>query len=82
MKNTVFHFLRAVLSLSSADIAGLLVPLPHEKSYKGDTGQTKGREKELNWRKTTPMCSMSFINNILGFTMESVQPKFTLALET
>lgn len=54
MKNRVFHFSRAVLSLSSADIAGLLVPLPHEKSYiyKGDTGQTTGREKELNWRKT------------------------------
>lgn len=87
-EQTLFHFSRAVLSLGSVDIAGLSVPLPREKPciYKGDKGQTRGREKDLNWRRpgfqTTPMGSTSFVNNILGFTMKSILPKFTLRLET
>lgn len=44
MKNSPFHFSRALLSLGTVDIAGLSVLLPHEKSciYKGDA---RGRGK-------------------------------------
>lgn len=52
-KNLLLH-LSKVFIFGSVHIAGLSITLSHEKSCicKEDKGQTKGRDKDLNWRKT------------------------------
>lgn len=52
------------------------------RQRKGLKGETKTEAERRPRFQSISMGSISLINNILGFTMESVLPKPTLGLET